>query len=1067
MVKKLAYNSEGVKRKNTEKIAVCLSLMLIFFPVPPFSQAADENDSYNATIVLQQPTVTMASIVIQTTSEYMNRPLTTEDFLRTGSIPVKMPSIQEPIREYARDNPILGISYRETNLTPFPAAMRTDSWGFVEGQGSVPGFITLLKEGTNGQFAFRYDVGGSQGSTARAYSFIPGETFSLDQYVTIAMKNNGGDTRARVQLIDDKWNYAEYVLDLKEDLRNFVLDLEDPQNTEDGFDRTQLQGIVIEVDRTLSSERSGRIDFQFAKETVSTVTNLPRKPEVRAFGYNTLERVPPYVGYATVTEKNENGFTYRYDLGAARGAAVDVILEKSEALMDLGNEVVLGIRRLNRTSNTEGLPSMTVIFVNALGEESVHEIRLGSDFENYVFPISFGGLVSNNQIEKIILRHHYDDLNPLTRGDSRFGEIQVRVGGLISSPVLTGDNPISNMDFGIAPIENAEWIAEGTIVGRGSLPGYITLFEENGFHAFRYDVGSSPGATVRARCNTSSPMAIDRFNLSIKADEAGKRVRIRFVDDSNEGHYAEYTLVLDNEFQSYALDLTSPDAAETEFDRTRIAHIILELDQTLTTKRSGRIDFRFFQNMIPVVENNPPVAQARTLQVNEEGTLNLTLSGTDEDGDTLTYVRMSQPQHGALECSGSQCTYIPYQDYYGYDSFSYVANDGEANSEAALVQITVNPVNDAPRILGDTLSLDQDTTATINLLLNDEDIDSPINASSLSITNQAAHGNINILTGGRISYVPATGYYGQDQFQYSVRDNEGLVSNIATVTINVRRVNPTPQVNAPLVIDHHDTDITQLTEEQINKAKELLHIVYGHTSHGSQLITGMSSLVTFANQGGLGLDLPSNIFSWNNGGTGGALDIHDRGMAQDVGYYPDWVNETREYLENPANSDVNVVIWSWCGQAAGLTEAQMQTQYLEPMAQFEEEYPDIVFVYMTGHVNGTGETGNLAQRNDQIRAFVQEGNRVLYDFADIESYDPDGNYYGDMALTDNMDYDSDGNGSRDSNWATDYANAHTQNVDWYPSSCAHSQSVNCNQKAYAAWALWVQIAELVEAKNIG
>ena len=63
----------------------------------------------------------------------------------------------------------------------------------------------------------------------------------------------------------------------------------------------------------------------------------------------------------------------------------------------------------------------------------------------------------------------------------------------------------------------------------------------------------------------------------------------------------------------------------------------------------------------------------------------------------------------------------------------------------------------------------------------------------------------------------------------------------------------------------------------------------------------------------------------------GALDLHDDAMGDDVGYYPDWVQNTHCYLGavNPttgrgnSNSDVNVIIWSWCGQASGLTEQQM------------------------------------------------------------------------------------------------------------------------------------------------
>jgi hypothetical protein len=30
--------------------------------------------------------------------------------------------------------------------------------------------------------------------------------------------------------------------------------------------------------------------------------------------------------------------------------------------------------------------------------------------------------------------------------------------------------------------------------------------------------------------------------------------------------------------------------------------------------------------------------------------------------------------------------------------------------------------------------------------------------------------------------------------------------------------------------------------------------------------------------------------------------------------------------------------------------------------------------------------------------------KILYDFEDIESYDPDGEYYGDLDVTDSCDY---------------------------------------------------------------
>ena len=261
---------------------------------------------------------------------------------------------------------------------------------------------------------------------------------------------------------------------------------------------------------------------------------------------------------------------------------------------------------------------------------------------------------------------------------------------------------------------------------------------------------------------------------------------------------------------------------------------------------------------------------------------------------------------------------------------------------------------------------------------------------------------------------------------------------------------------APILIDHRSTDITQLTETQINRAKAKLHIAYGHTSHGSQLVDGMSGLVDFANSGGRGLRLPRDIFVWNDGGSDGALDLHDYAMDGDVGYYPDWVRNTRAYLDDPANANVNVIVWSWCGQMPDKYSAgTLSSEYLLPMARLEKLYPHVVFVYMTGHVDIWNDAANKAACR-VIRDWCAVKNRVLYDFNDIEHYDPDGRYYRYVG-DDCGIYDGPG-GTETGNWATRWQNSHVEGRDWYNCGSAHSQPLNANQKAYAAWALWCQIA---------
>lgn len=261
-----------------------------------------------------------------------------------------------------------------------------------------------------------------------------------------------------------------------------------------------------------------------------------------------------------------------------------------------------------------------------------------------------------------------------------------------------------------------------------------------------------------------------------------------------------------------------------------------------------------------------------------------------------------------------------------------------------------------------------------------------------------------------------------------------------------------------IIIDHRNATLQGVPASAVQRARETLHIAYGHTSHGSQLVSGMSGLVGFMNAKDDDA-FPDNAFAFNSGGTNGALDLRDTPFsgANDLGS-PNrtaWASATRTYLR--AHTEVNVIIWSWCGQVDG-TEAEIDT-YLTLMNDLEREFPAVRFVYMTGHLNGGGASGNVNVRNNQIRAYCRANGKVLYDFADIESYDPDGqvNYMERMA-NDNCDYDSDGNGSRDRNWATVWQAAHVENVDWYSCSAAHSQPLNGNRKAYAAWQLWARLA---------
>ncbi len=143
------------------------------------------------------------------------------------------------------------------------------------------------------------------------------------------------------------------------------------------------------------------------------------------------------------------------------------------------------------------------------------------------------------------------------------------------------------------------------------------------------------------------------------------------------------------------------------------------------------------------------------------------------------------------------------------------------------------------------------------------------------------------------------------------------------------------------------------------------------------------------------------------------------------------------------------------------------------------EHP-VTFIFMTGHAEGGGENDSSDSRNKLIREHCKKNNRVLFDFADIENYDPDNNYFLNKKVTDALCYDSDGNGTQDTNWATKYLEKHNTSDLFYLvngkdtysgcEGCAHSpdsgasapennnSKLNCILKGQAAWHMWARLA---------
>lgn len=244
------------------------------------------------------------------------------------------------------------------------------------------------------------------------------------------------------------------------------------------------------------------------------------------------------------------------------------------------------------------------------------------------------------------------------------------------------------------------------------------------------------------------------------------------------------------------------------------------------------------------------------------------------------------------------------------------------------------------------------------------------------------------------------------------------------------------------VIDHSSVLERSLASNEVIAAKAKLNIVYWHTSHGSQLSTGMAGMDAFYGGTGLyavgGADAPAGSLRYDD------HDGCDLGNNGDDGI--PWDTRTRAWLN--AHPAVNVVVWAWCGQVSGATEESIN-DYLSRMSALETEFPRVRFVYMTGHADGTGVSGNLYVRDKQIRDYCVANRKFLFDFYDLDSHDPDGVDYSDRNVADSCDYVG-------GNWAVEWQRAHR--TEWWPCVSAHSEPLNANQKAKAAWQLWVAIA---------
>lgn len=100
--------------------------------------------------------------------------------------------------------------------------------------------------------------------------------------------------------------------------------------------------------------------------------------------------------------------------------------------------------------------------------------------------------------------------------------------------------------------------------------------------------------------------------------------------------------------------------------------------------------------------NDTPVAYPQSIETTVDTAVEIYLTGSDADGDVLTYTIIKYPDHGTLTAiilpaaiTGEEQTlepgliYEPDEGYSGSDSFAYIVRDGKTTSTPATISISV------------------------------------------------------------------------------------------------------------------------------------------------------------------------------------------------------------------------------------------------------------------------------------------------------------------------------------------------------------------------------------------
>jgi hypothetical protein len=283
---------------------------------------------------------------------------------------------------------------------------------------------------------------------------------------------------------------------------------------------------------------------------------------------------------------------------------------------------------------------------------------------------------------------------------------------------------------------------------------------------------------------------------------------------------------------------------------------------TVDDGHGGRVQGTAVIHLAPV--NDAPVVVGETIAFDEDEIQMIdaaALLANDSDVDNphaaLRIVAVDNATHGtvALDANGA-IRFVPEADYFGAASFTYTVADGAGGFTVGTASLEISPVNDAPRLVGEQVALDEDTVARFTqaaLLANDLDVDDAHSALSVSAVGGATHGTVT-LANGEIVFKPYADFNGRASFTYTVTDGSGGSSE-ATVELDFAPVNDAPVANDELLwgkqgVTYTLTQAALLANDTDAEDPADLRVVgIDNVQHGSAVLNADGS-VTFTPEAG-------------------------------------------------------------------------------------------------------------------------------------------------------------------------------------------------------------------------